>query len=234
MRGVSTSETTLLSKAIDKRLMACAAAAAAAVGVANQAEAAVVYSGTQNIAIPATVAGSYFNLITGTGGTTSAFAGWDINPYRGTAQGGSTRMYLKQTAGQLSRVVVNLAADNGALPLAFGDTIDGTRTLSGVNSFLITTTGAAGSAQAGGTVFFGVQFWNETTLAQNFGWVRMNLITPVPAVNSTLMTLVDWAYDNTGAGITAGAGVPEPGSLGLLAAGAVGLLSWRRRSTKAA
>jgi len=228
------SQVSWLSKAVDHRLLACAAAAAAVTAVSEQAGAAIVYSGTQNVVVPATLAGSYFNLVTGTGGTTSAFAGWDINPYRGSAQGGSTRLYLKQTAGQLTRVVVNAAADTGPLPLAAGDTIDGTRTLSSVNGFLVTTTPPPGTAQSGGTFLFGLQFFNETTLAQNFGWIRMNINSPVPASGGNLLTLVDWAYENTGAGITAGAtgagGVtPEPGTLGTLAAGAVGLLSWRRR-----
>lgn len=232
MRGVSTSEVSWLGKAVDKRLLACAAAAAAVTAVSEQAGAAVVYSGVQNVAVPATLAGSYFNLVTGTGGTSYTFPGWDINPYRGSAQGGSTRLYLNQTVGANTRVVVNAAADNGPLPLAPGSPIDATRTLSGVNGFLVTTTGAPGTAQAGGTFIFGVQFFNETTAAENFGWVRMNINSPSPT-SGTLLTLVDWAYENTGAGITAGQTgggvVPEPASLGTLAAGAVGLLSWRRR-----
>ena len=61
-----------------------------------------------------------------------------------------------------------------------------------------------------------------------YGWIRI-------AGGSTLgfpATIVDWAYENSGAGIRTGAGViPEPGSvaLGCLAAGAAGLVAWRKR-----
>ena len=55
-----------------------------------------------------------------------------------------------------------------------------------------------------------------------FGWIRITggPDTGIPA------TIVDWAYDDSGAGILTGAGiVPEPSSfaLGCLAAGVAGL-----------
>ena len=46
------------------------------------------------------------------------------------------------------------------------------------------------------------------------------------------ITVIDWAYDNSGATIHAGAtgqAVPEPSSLALLAAGAMGISAFRRR-----
>jgi hypothetical protein len=43
-------------------------------------------------------------------------------------------------------------------------------------------------------------------------------------------TLVDYAFESdAGVGIAAGAGIPEPTSLGLLAVGAAGLVARRRK-----
>jgi hypothetical protein len=64
-----------------------------------------------------------------------------------------------------------------------------------------------------------------------FGWVRVD-------VNNSAGTLKidDWAYESQpGIGIKAGAGaVPEPGTLGLLAAGGAGLLAlrWKRANAE--
>jgi hypothetical protein len=53
------------------------------------------------------------------------------------------------------------------------------------------------------------------------------------SVNNTAgtFTVHDWAYENSGAGIAAGA-IPAPGALGLFAAGAsgLGLLRGRKRA----
>lgn len=63
-----------------------------------------------------------------------------------------------------------------------------------------------------------------------YGWLRVD-------VNNAAGTLLvkDWAYESTaGAGIAAGAGiVPEPGTLGLLAAGSAGVAMLRRRKRQA-
>jgi hypothetical protein len=63
----------------------------------------------------------------------------------------------------------------------------------------------------------------------HFGWVRVD-------VNNVAGTFLvkDWAYQDV-AGRPIGAGqIPEPGTLGLLAAGATGLLALRRRVSKKA
>jgi hypothetical protein len=63
----------------------------------------------------------------------------------------------------------------------------------------------------------------------HYGWVRVD-------INNAAGTFVvrDWAYeDSPGVGIPAGA-IPEPGTLGMLAAGAVGVAALRRRRDRTA
>ncbi|MDQ6630679.1 MAG: PEP-CTERM sorting domain-containing protein, partial [Verrucomicrobiota bacterium] len=73
--------------------------------------------------------------------------------------------------------------------------------------------------------YMGIKF-NTSTATGLFGWIRIDAgpTAGFPA------TIVDWAYENSGAGISAGA-VPEPTTLalGCLAAGAVGVSVWRKR-----
>ncbi len=72
--------------------------------------------------------------------------------------------------------------------------------------------------------YLGLSFASGANLY--YGWVRVS-------VNQAAGSFIvhDWAYENSGAGIAAGA-VPAPGALGLFAAGASGLgfLRGRKRS----
>lgn len=63
--------------------------------------------------------------------------------------------------------------------------------------------------------FLGLSF--ATGGGTRYGWVRLSIDN-----SAGTFTVHDWAYENSGAGIHAGA-VPAPGALGLLAAGATGL-----------
>ena len=83
------------------------------------------------------------------------------------------------------------------------------------------------------TAFFGFSFDNTALTGRNFGWGRI-VITAAGGL-PTSFTLVDYAYDDSGAGIHAGdtGVVPEPGSAGLigllaLAAGAGGMRRYRK------
>ena len=61
-----------------------------------------------------------------------------------------------------------------------------------------------------------------------YGWIRVNVDT-----STQTFEILDWAYESDPSkGIVAGT-VPEPGTLGLLAAGAVGVGAMRRRKKQA-
>ncbi len=77
-----------------------------------------------------------------------------------------------------------------------------------------------------GTGFIGFRFDNGSGL--QYGWAR---ITTNGAPGNTF-TLVDFAWGDLGDQIMTGQ-IPEPGSLGLLALGALGLGVWRKHRAKA-
>ncbi len=71
--------------------------------------------------------------------------------------------------------------------------------------------------------YIGVQFDAEGTTT--YGWVRVSVDGPLNAI-----TVHSLAYDNMGGGVH----VPEPGGLGLLAIGGLGVSAMRRRKKSAA
>jgi MYXO-CTERM domain-containing protein len=80
--------------------------------------------------------------------------------------------------------------------------------------------------------FAGFSFLNTVTSQKDFGWVRL-IYEEGQNGAANEVTAVDWAYDDSGNSITAGAGAgtPEPSTdaLALLAAGALGIAALRRR-----
>jgi hypothetical protein len=184
---------TTLSKRLDQHFAACTAVAAGAalLGGAEQAQAAVVYSGVVNIPMPGTFLGVYLNMVTGVTGTTAASTtGHDINPYYG-----GNRIFSTGFNNPGGGINATGPAPSNAINLALGAPV--------VAPFFFNNpfnTPAQFTVGVGG--FVGIRFLNEVTNAQNFGWVRI-----ARAANDTgVGTIIDYAYENTGGAITAGQG----------------------------
>ena len=81
----------------------------------------------------------------------------------------------------------------------------------------------AGNFRDPGIGFIGFKF--DGGSGTQYGWIRLQMN---GAANGNTFTLVDFAFADPGEQIATGQ-IPEPGSLGLLALGATGLLVWRKR-----
>lgn len=88
-------------------------------------------------------------------------------------------------------------------------------------SFPVSSSGTAGNFTGRNNVYLGLKVTDNGT--DYYGWVEISV-----SGFAHLITLHSWAYDDEGNDIQAGA-IPEPGHIGLLAAGAAGLLAWRRK-----
>jgi subtilisin family serine protease len=215
-----------LDTQLNRHFLACSAFVGTAVMMTgSKADASVVYSGLQNINVPTTniFGGIYLDLTkpgsffipttSGSGpadGLNTLLPGWDVNFYRG-----STALRWWYNTG----VYAVFNAWDHVAALGAGVMIDGSSSLGTFQTMTPEFTGT--------TAFMGVEFPNASN-TELFGWIRI-------AGGSTLgipATIVDWAYEDSGAGILTGAGlIPEPSSLalGCLAAGAAGLAAWRKR-----
>lgn len=124
-----------------------------------------------------------------------------------------------------------------------GDTDAGTVFTASGEVFNYATAFASGTLIDGSAVeagiFYGAQVLNSSTFNPGylgiqtsqgyFGWLGL-LVEPGAMGGNTRITVRGWAYEDSGAGIPAGA-VPEPASLMLLATGAVGLMVRRRKQS---
>jgi hypothetical protein len=204
-----------IAKRLDVHFAALAAVGAVAGvgGTAQNAHAAIVYSGSLNTPIIADFSGIYLNLVTGATARDSSLAGWDINPW---VSGGSWRVF--PNGASASGVVVG--ASGVASDLLPGTLIDGAST------YITGSSNTVARTYNPGPGILGIRFIRESDNAVLFGWIRMNL----PGGSSaTAGTIVDYAYEDTGAAINAGA-VPAPtAGMGLLAMGGLGLLGRRRK-----
>ena len=94
----------------------------------------------------------------------------------------------------------------------------------GARNILAIHSGLIGYSQfvAPGPALLGFRFSKSSGDGLCYGWARVQMGGPP----FDAMTLIDWAYSDQ-PGFAAGQ-IPEPASLGLLAAGALGVLAWRR------
>lgn len=212
------------SKRLDAHFVACAAAAgAAAVGITQNVDAAVVYSGAVNLNVPSTTSGIYLNVVTGVFNTVPASApGWDLNPWSSSA----LNIWTNNAANPASSdgVIINYTGGNSATltdNLPNGAVVDGSWTFGRTSSS--ETTGATALLVNSSNNVVGFKFYNEGTAAVHFGWVRFST---GATLGGQPRTLVEYAYESTpNTPIT----VPTPGSLALLALGGVGLAARRRK-----
>jgi hypothetical protein len=204
-------------------LAACAVVTAAA--VSGGADAAIVYSGIQNIAIPANLDGVYLNLITGLSGSSAgAVAGWHVNPYSATALRFGTNfpepdVYFVGTGADANGgPAVNLAVGS-----VIGNPVASTMSASYVWSYSTAAAvfgASAGQWQLNADNYLGIRSF-EADGSVLKAWMRI-------AVGATVTsrTIVDWAYEIDGRGLEVGA-IPAPGAIALL--GLAGVLGRRRR-----
>lgn len=115
--------------------------------------------------------------------------------------------------------------------LLAGETIDASRTFMSASPALLsgkdngTPYGAFGSPTT--ALYAGLRF--DLTDGTHYGWIEAT--TPFP--NSITLTRYGYESDpGVGTSAAAGLAVPEPGTLGLLALGAAGVLAMRRRSRR--
>lgn len=200
--------------------LAALAAAGAGMGLANQADAAIVWSGAVNINIPSTTAGIYLNVVTNVAGTAAGTPGWDFNPWSSSGLG------LFNPAAPAGGVYVNATAGGtNALNLPAGTLISGA-SLFGSNSSASNAQWALNSSNN----LIGFRFQNEANAnLTHYGWVRISL---GATAGGQPRAIVEYAYNNVaGEGINAGDnGVPTPGVASMLAIGAAGLAGRRRRA----
>ncbi|HEX4666912.1 MAG TPA: hypothetical protein VH207_09945 [Chthoniobacterales bacterium] len=106
--------------------------------------------------------------------------------------------------------------------------------VSGTRGFLLNSYGY-GQFAKGGSGFIGFRFNNGAGV--QYGWARLQSKGHYEAA----FKLVDYAWADPGESISAGQtslardqaeAIPDQGSLGLLALGGAGLITWRRRRTK--
>ena len=207
------------------RLAGYAALAGAALAAPAVADAAIIYSGPVNIGIPSTTAGVYLNVVTGVNNISpGAVPGWDVNPF-----GSSAFSLFNPTAPSGGVYVVNAPGGTSATApdnLAFGTLISAA---SGFGSGTGETTGITAFNLNSSNNLVGFRFQNEAAgNAIQYGWMRISLSTTTIAQPRLI---VEYAYDDSGVGILAGA-VPEPSTfalLGVMAAGALGVREWRKR-----
>jgi hypothetical protein len=237
-----------------------ATAAGATLAMSGVAEATIIYSGTQNINLALTnpVGGSTSqstaidldgdgqnDVIFGLQHRTAAAAPNGVQRLGGggflSGLGTTNGRAVFSTTGATSNVrqlsAGNIIGPGGTFGGSSSALAQGTFTFAAVTGGVATTTSATtitGPWNLNVNGFVGVQFQHNG--ADHYAWIRLSFEDRSPTNGQAdRLTIVDWAYQATeGFGIKAGQTVPEPTPLALLAAGAVGIGSFRRKRKAAA
>lgn len=190
------------------------------VAMAVSSSGAVIYSGEQNILIPSDFEGVYLNVETGVHGN-SPILGSYVNLFFG-----GVGVFHE---GEFQPVRVTTDSFSAIRKLTLG-TVIGSGSVFGTDS--VGGSGDIGSEhmgpgamqfQAGVQGFMGFKLTSATPV---YGWMRVTF-------DASGGTIHDWAYDDSGdpmgAGLLSLMSVPEPGRIGLLLVGALGIVLRRRR-----
>ncbi len=211
-----------------------AAAVGAGLAMTGAADAAIIYSGIQNISVTFTgTAGQDFTFLDldGIGASHDVQLqvwrnGEGTGNFAGAWMWGSDVRYGAVTNG-------------GQRRFASGDTIGAGVTLSNSTGLLNGGSGpgfnSLGNWNLSSSGLAGFQFKSSG----NYGWIRLLVEDLNGNGTPDRLTAVDWAYEDGGAAIQAGdtgasgASVPVPAPLALLALGGVGIAATRRRAKAA-
>lgn len=196
------------------------AATALATVMTAPAQAAIVVFSTP-LAIPNNIDGLYINLVTGESDT-APVTGWDINPY---SAAGSLAFFYGAAANPDSAGMLD-ASGTAYASLAESSLVSASASFSQAASSAF-----ASAFTSPGTHFLGVRFQNEQTGQVNFGYMQFQV--GAGSTTGFPLTLVGWAYENTGAGINVAA-IPEPGTYALMLAGLAGIAGFAARRRKSA
>ena len=184
---------------------------AATLALPMLAHGAVVYSGIQNLTVPATNDGLFLNVVTGlTGNTAASVPGWDLNPWSPT---GFALFSPLNPAGGAYRITSPLTAGN----LVPGTEIGPAATF---GNSAATSPWVLNSANN----LVGFRFWNEEGMDLHYGWFRVEF-----GATLNVRKIVEYAWESTpNSPIAAGNVIPEP-STPLLASLACALVLRRKR-----
>ncbi len=183
---------------------------------AASGHAALVYSGIQNISISSTFDSTYIDVDAATSGT-SQNLGWDIDAFfGGEAFGNSASFQPVRTSTSVSSPVVSLE---------LGDLVDAADFFAAAEAGSTTHIGPLPNQFATGvTDYLGFRLTTNTGAGPYYGWMQVNF-----SNTGSAGSIIDWAYDTSGAGITVGT-IPEPSATALLGlATSITLLGRRRR-----
>lgn len=178
--------------------------------------AAVLYSGIQNITVTNSFNSVYLDVDAFSSVPTKS-AGWDVDVFFGGQGFGNSENFqpVRQSFGVGSPII---RLDAGAV-------VDGSLTYFNLEAGSDSHIGnSANQFVSGSEGYLGFRFTENAGDGPYYGWMRV-----IFANDGSSGTIIDWAYDNTGAPIAVGAMVPEPSAVMLGGLGALAMAFRRRR-----